>query len=830
MTDIIITAPLAGWAAGLNEVPDPVFADSLMGDGLAIHPTGTTLHAPCDGVVATFHAAGHALTIRHASGAEILVHVGLETVALGGRGFRPRVAEGVTVSRGDPLLDFDLDAIAQAATSAVTPVVVVNSEDFRIAQRIAGGIVAPGDPLLTLRAVTATGEVGTSAQAHAQERTVIVPLVHGLHARPAARISALARQFDAEVEIVHGARRANARSAVAVMGLTVTHGDSIAIAANGREAEAAADAVSALIAGGMDELPTAVRVRSPVAPSPQAASTPEGAIAGVVAAPGLALGPAYRLIHHTPTIERDADDAQTESTALETALAEVRVRMTAAVEGGSEAQRQILAAHLVFLDDEELLALARAQMAAGRSAGFAWREAIAAQTTPLLASGDPRFAERVADLTDIEQQVLLALHGADFDGERAPHGAILLADDILPSQFAALDPGAVAGIVLRRGGATSHAAIMAASAGLPMLAAVGSGLDSIVDGTMLALDADAGLLHVDPPAAALAVHRERIELSGERKAAARAAAHKPCRTTDGTRIEVLANIGSVADAELAAAQGADGSGLVRTEFLFLDRPFAPGEDEQHACYQAIATTLAGRPVVVRLLDIGGDKPAAFLPIETEANPMLGQRGIRALLAHPELLATQLRAILKVAPAGQCRIMVPMVTGPDEMRAVRDVVSTLIQNAQIGAMIETPAAAMTADLIAAEADFLSIGTNDLTQYTLAMDRENPALAAQVDALHPAVLRLIAQTCEAAARHDRPVAVCGGLASDPVGVPLLIGLGVTELSVTPACLPDIKALVRRLDRAECCRLAAHACTLSSARTVRTSIRSYIDEELG
>jgi phosphocarrier protein FPr/phosphocarrier protein len=237
--------------------------------------------------------------------------------------------------------------------------------------------------------------------------------------------------------------------------------------------------------------------------------------------------------------------------------------------------------------------------------------------------------------------------------------------------------------------------------------------------------------------------------------------------------------------------------------------------------------MQGRPVIVRLLDIGGDKPAPYLPLAAEKNPMLGVRGIRATLAHPELLDTQLRAILRVQPAGQCRIMVPMVTGLAELRAVRAAVERIGGTAQVGVMIETPAAAATADLIAAEADFLSIGTNDLTQYTLAMDRENPGVAAGVDALHPAVLRLIGHTAESGTRRGKPVGVCGGLASDPLGIPLLIGLGVTELSTTPAFVPEAKALVRTLDLAACRTLATQALELGSASEVRAAVRAFVEK---
>ena len=838
MDEVVIAAPVSGWAAPLEETPDPVFAERLMGDGAAIHPTGSTVHAPCDGIVATLHPAGHAVTIRHASGAEILVHVGLETVALGGRGFSARVAEGAAVASGQPLIDLDIDMVAQAATSMITPVVVINSDAFRVIRRASGEMVAAGTPLLALVPEQPGRSDAATSGADTHEGNVTVPLAHGIHARPAARIAECARRFEADVEIIRDARRASARSPVAIMALGIGFGDGITVTARGAGAREAVAAVVELIAGGMGgpagEAETAASPAPPPPPlSAAAVDVPEGALAGVAAAPGLAIGPAWWLDAAMPTAIRDAADPAAERAALDTALSAVRARLADSAERGGGPQRQILTAHLAFVDDEELLSSARAHIAAGRSAGFAWSEAIAAQAAALRRSGDARFAERADDLVDIERQVLLALAGSDPAEARVPPGAILLADELLPSQLVALKPGSVAGIVLARGGATSHVAILAASAGLPMLVAAGAPLSAVTEGTMLALDAEAGLVHVAPGQEMLAGHRERIARAAQRKAEARAAAGQASRSADGTRIEVMANLGSAEDAARAVANGAEGSGLVRTEFLFLDRREAPGEDEQHMSYQAIAGALVGRPVIVRLLDIGGDKPAPWLPMAAEANPMLGQRGIRATLARPDLLETQLRAIMRVKPAGQCRIMVPMVTGIDELRAVRAAAvraATALKLAappQIGAMIETPAAAVTAHVIASQADFLSIGTNDLTQYTLAMDRENAAVASQVDALHPAVLRLIGLACEGAGRHGRPVGVCGGLASDRLGIPLLLGLGVTELSATPAFVPEAKALVRRLDLDRCRALAEQAHAMESAAQVRALARAFIEE---
>jgi phosphocarrier protein FPr/phosphocarrier protein len=301
-------------------------------------------------------------------------------------------------------------------------------------------------------------------------------------------------------------------------------------------------------------------------------------------------------------------------------------------------------------------------------------------------------------------------------------------------------------------------------------------------------------------------------------------AKQPCLTADGVRIEVFANLASVEDAEAAVAAGAEGCGLLRTEFLFVDREAPPSKEEQESTYANIASVLGKRPLIVRTLDVGADKAVPYIALPSEENPALGLRGIRLSFARPDLLATQLAAIVAAIPREQCRIMLPMVSEVDELRQVRRMLAAVLEAAGVtdaiplGAMIETPAAAVLADSIAAEADFLSVGTNDLTQYVLAADRGNTAVSARADPLHPAVLRLIRQAAEGAQKHKRWIGVCGGLASDPLAAAILIGLGVTELSAAPAAVPAIKAVIRRLRTDDCRQLAERACAAGSAHEVR------------
>ncbi|MES1200731.1 MAG: phosphoenolpyruvate--protein phosphotransferase [Pseudomonadota bacterium] len=811
MDKLTLIAPVEGWVAPLDEAPDPVFAERMLGDGVLIDPVGSSLHAPCAGEILSIHDAKHAVTLRCDGGAEILMHVGIDTVALKGEGFQAHARAGERVAAGDKLLSFDLDLLARKAKSLVTPVLVTNGDAYAILDRLQGKSARVGDVLMHLRGAGAAPVI-VAPQAAGPEvrRTLIMPLAHGLHARPAAKIADAARGFSADVTITAFNRRASARSPVGLLALALRGGDEITIVASGADAEAAADALAKLIASGMGE--AVVSVQS--APAPQAVVAPitgPRILRGVTASPGIAIGKAARLLREEVVADETSRGFEAERAALGEAVGRVRESIEKRAKAAPEAMRGVMRAHLAFLDDPELHAAAQGYMVEGKSASAAWRTAIRGFVDALRALGNRRLAERIDDLMDIERQVLRALAGEDEETIDLPRGAIVVAEEVLPSQLVRLDPERIAGLVTAKGGPTSHVAILATAMGIPALVAMGESALGVPNGATLILDADAGSLSVSPDAAAL----ERAQMSLARRQesfqAARAASGDECRLADGERIEVFANLGVVADATTAMNNGAEGCGLLRTEFLFLDRATPPSEDEQLQAYQAIATALAGRPLVIRTLDVGGDKAAAYLPIPAEDNPALGLRGVRVSLWRPQLLRAQLNAILRVKPAGQCKIMVPMIADVGELRAVRAMldecksalgVDTPIE---LGVMIETPAAATTADLIAAEADFLSIGTNDLTQYTLAMDRTNVELAPRIDALHPAVLRLIAQTALGAKQHGS-------------------GLGVTELSAAPSLIPELKARVRKLTRPQCDALAEQALAQESADAVRALARQF------
>jgi phosphoenolpyruvate-protein phosphotransferase len=822
-TNLILVAPVDGWSSALEEVPDPVFSGKVLGDGLAIDPTSATLCAPCAGEVIVLHAAKHAVTLRAPNGAEILLHIGVDTVELDGQGFEAHVTQGQSVRPGDPLLSFDLDGLAPRVRSLITPVIVMDGGRFEVVRRQQQHSLKVGDFLMELQSLGETAHARISGPEI--RKCLRVPYEHGIHARPAAMLARALRGLSAEVSALAHGRTANARSAVAWMELGARRGDEITLIAAGPDAAAALAAIEAAFAAAThvprsSSEPTAEELRG----TPR--NPRNSPVKGVVASRGIAVGPAALISGSVPLPGETGAGIARESADLERARGLVRAQLEQLHATANGLAAEVLEAHLSFIDDPELLHAAEAWIARGKSAGYAWNQAIDQSANALQAVGDPRVAERAGDLRDLAGQVLRALAG-EAPLLDPPAGSILIGQELLPSQLIALPPGRIAGFCTAAGGPTSHVALLAAAMNLPALVAAGSEVLDIAEGTMLVLDAEEGLLRIAPDAAALVAAEETVADRRSQRQAAQSAAHDECRLASGERIEVFANIGALAEVQGALELGAEGCGLLRTEFLFLDRDTPPDREEQTAAYRSIVAAFGGRPVVIRTLDAGSDKPLRYLPLPHSENPALGVRGVRASLRNPALLREQLQAILLVEqrtePPGAFRILVPMITDVAEMQSVRLMLGELsrelgVAAPPLGAMIETPAAALLVGALAAVADFFSIGSNDLAQYTLAMDRGEAELAAQLDALHPAVLRLIGISAAAARAAGKPIAVCGGLASDPLAAPLLVGLGVHELSAVPTVIPELKATLRELRLEDCRALAERALEAPSAAAVR------------
>jgi phosphocarrier protein FPr len=613
------------------------------------------------------------------------------------------------------------------------------------------------------------------------------------------------------------------------MGLEIDKGDAVRLVATGPDAAEAVESLSRLIREGLEE---GAETAAPPAPVARVAtSTDPNLMTGVPASPGVAVGNIFHVRHEQLRVIEDANDARQERRALDAALEQSKSELDALqgrlrAEGAAD-KAAIFAAHRELLDDPDLLEIAGEAMARGKSAAFGWQRAFTRHADQLARLKNELLAARANDLRDVGRRVLAKLTGVEATSPEYPTNTILVAEELTPSDTANINRARVLGFATTTGGASSHVAILARSLDIPLVAGINPAALDLPNGTPVILDGTEGTLRVNPSTADIARIHEQQERHARQRRVEQERAHEPAVTIDGHRVEIAANIGGVAEAEQAVALGGEAVGLLRSEFLFLHRSTAPTEREQETVYADVVRVLGrDRRVVIRALDVGGDKPLPYLPIPREDNPFLGERGIRVLLDHPELFRTQLRAILRASPSGFVSIMFPMIATMGEWRAARDILEEErarvgVPRIEAGIMVEVASAALLADQFAKEVDFFSIGTNDLTQYTLAMDRGHPRLAPKVDGLSPAVLRLIDQTVRAAKAHGRWTGVCGGIASDPQAVPLLVGLGVDELSVSVPVIPAVKAQVRRLRLAECRALAVAALECADAADVRALV---------
>ncbi|SDZ22499.1 phosphoenolpyruvate--protein phosphotransferase [Pseudomonas sp. NFIX28] len=830
-----LLAPLSGVLMPLEQVPDPVFSSRVIGDGLCIDPTSQTLCAPLAGVVSNVQDSGHAVSVTDDNGVQVLMHIGLDTVNLAGKGFSRLVQEGQRVEAGQPLIEFDADAIAVNARSLLTLMLVVSGQPFTWLTAD-NALVDSGQPLLQLGMGEAVPGAAPDEEGEALfSKPVTLPNPHGLHARPAAVFAQAAKGFKASICLHKQQASANAKSLVAIMALQTAQGDALQVSAAGTDAEQAIKTLAELLAAGCGEAVATVSAAKPGVPvAPVAAVAPPAGtlLRGVCASTGSAFGQVVQVAEQRLEIAEFASDQAAQREQLEQALAQAGEALQVLRDkAASAAQGEIFKAHQELLEDPGLLEQAQALIADGKSAAFAWNAATEATAELFKGLGNPLLAERALDLMDVGQRVLKLLLGVQDSAWALPERAILIAEQLTPSQTAGLDTSKVLGFATVGGGATSHVAILARALGLPAVCGLPLQVLALAGGTPVLLDADQGELHLDPELAVIERLQARRQQQQQRQRQELEQSAQAAVTRDGHHVEVTANVASLAEAEQAMLLGGEGVGLLRSEFLYQDRSVAPSHEEQAATYSAIARALGPeRNLVVRTLDVGGDKPLGYVPMEPEANPFLGMRGVRLCLERPQLLREQFRAILASAGLARLHIMLPMVSQLAELRQARQLLEDealalgLKELPKLGIMIEVPSAALLADLFAPEVDFFSIGTNDLTQYTLAMDRDHPRLASQADSFHPAVLRLIAATVKAAHAHGKWVGVCGALASETLAVPLLLGLGVDELSVSVPLIPAIKAGVREVELKQCQALAGHILGLESAEQVRDALHQH------
>jgi phosphocarrier protein FPr len=581
----------------------------------------------------------------------------------------------------------------------------------------------------------------------------------GLHARPAARVVRTARRFQARATL----NGTDAASINELLAMRARHGDRVHIRAYGPEA------------------------RQAVAALAEALSAP----AGVAGSGGIAIGPVVKVrAAVSPVATHVVDNPEAENARLLDAIQRAQAETRGLCDWVGPAEAGIFDAQLLILQDPTVAAQAsRLVLEERRNAGFAWQAAVAELAT--------------ADAPDLAARVLRILAPAATSLPKLTRPSILVAHDLTPSEVRELDPRLTLGLCLETGSARAHSVILARAMGIPAVVGAGAAISNVAEGATIAIDGETGAVWMSPDEDEIAELERRRREWLESRNVAKEHRHEPARTRDGRNVRVLANISSVAEAAEALDCGAEGVGVLRTEFLFLNRNSPPSEDEQFEAYRAIASTLGDRPLVIRTLDIGGDKPLPYVAIGEEANPFLGWRGLRLTLERRDLLETQLRAIVRASPGHCVEILLPMVSTLDEVRQVKQILGPC--DLPVGVMIETPAAVAIADQLARETAFFSIGTNDLAQYVMAADRTNARVAALADPLQPAVLRMLRQAIEAARAAGIPTTLCGELAADTQATPLLLGLGLREFSVSATLIPELKRAISRCSFEEAQQIA-------------------------
>ncbi|TCN36917.1 phosphocarrier protein FPr [Kribbella orskensis] len=714
----------------------------------------------------------------------------------------PETAERVKLSSA-PLVEGLVAAVVTASTGASLDAVITEASR---------GLAGKQDHLGDSPAVVDSAPVA----AESASVEIAVGNEHGLHARPAAKLVALVNGFDAAVTLTDldtGRGPVDAGSLSMVATLNAQQGHRLRVGASGPDADAALQAISALADRAFDDVPA-----QPVAETESQATPPSAGGSGL----DVAIGPAV-VVDASVDLSgyvRSADEQKRSDEARATATTGlVRLRDDTAQRVGA-AEAAIFDAQLSLLDDPTQLKLISQAITDGASAPDAWHHAFDDLATTFEGLDDAYQRERAQDVRSVRDRVLRAITRGTaapavdpLDAAGYPEGGILVVPELDAATAAGVDAGRVAGIAVRAAGTTGHGVIVARSRGIPLITGIGD--VTVADGVLVGFDARGGSFVVEPDEAAF---RTAIETRTAERAEALADADQPAVTVDGQTIQVFANVGSVQDA--VDARGADGSGLVRTEVLFGNWRQPPAVEEQAEVFRAVAAALGGKPITIRTWDIGGDKPLPFLPQEREANPFLGERGIRVFRRRPELLRDQLKAICQVATETPVQVMFPMVTTAEEVGWALEqlgAIGTHSWGVKVGIMVEVPAAALRIASLADGLDFVSIGTNDLTQYTTASDRGNTNVAALADALDPAVLQLIDRVVRGVPAGVE-VAVCGDLASDPDAAALLAALGVHELSAVGPQVPLVKARLRQTDLTTAAAVAAKALTLPSATDVR------------
>ncbi|HMT02383.1 MAG TPA: phosphoenolpyruvate--protein phosphotransferase [Burkholderiales bacterium] len=833
---IEIFPPLLGAVVDIMSVPDEVFSTKMLGPGVAIDPLENKIYAPISGIIKSVHSANHAITISFDNKFTVLIHIGLETVNLKGKGFNIFIKERDNVKAGQILGEIDLDYIALHAKSLISPIVLLDLDEKSFSvKNIEQHFTILAKPIMLItQSYQKDKNLVNQSNNLIKSEIIEIKNPHGIHARPAALLSTVARDYNGEVLIKKNDKTANLKSVVSILGLAIEYGDKVQIIASSQdEIETIINTLNMVYEEVKTSVPSYLDLEKP--------KVLNNKYYGICASEGIVSGKLIKLHKTSFEIRENADNVEVEKNRFETALNRVKkgiednIFKQNKLDGlyNSLIQNNILLAHKQIVNDPQIIEGVIDLINKGKTAEFALQNIINYHCKMLAETKNQLIIERQTDLKDIENRILLEmpnvilkqLMSLSDNNQNLP--IILVAEELLPSELLNLNKNIV-GLISINGGITSHVSIIAKAKKIPLLVGVDKTILNIDENIEVILDADNGFLNILPTKDELEKVNDYLKKVQKENIANLEYKDKPAITIDNKMIKCFANIANLAEANDIISSGADGVGLFRTEFIFLDRNLAPTIDEQEEIYKNIILKLIDKPFVLRILDIGGDKKINYLQLPIEDNPALGLRGIRLCLEYKEFLINQLTAVLKVLQneniARNLKIMLPMVATIEEYLEVKEVIEKIKQSLnllispKLGIMVEVPSVALMSDIFAKQVDFFSIGTNDLTQYILAADRNNFKISNKIDHFHPSVIRAINQIVKSAKQNNKPVSICGLMASEKLAIPLLIGLGIEELSMNLNSIAENKKLIANLEFKKCKKVAEECLELPNSFAVR------------
>lgn len=820
-----ILAPCSGSIVSLEQINDATFSGRMLGDGIAINPSSGTIFAPFDGIITTLHKNRHALTIKSEE-IEVLIHIGLDTVNLNGEGFTAYTSAGKEVKKGEKLLTFDKHIIEKNGYDAAIVVIVLQPENAGLTKTTEPFVRENETCILSINAnnedKNPTDENPGNNDESVFSQTIIIRNKNGLHARPAGRLAKIASEFAERIEIEKDGIRVSAKSVTGILSLDVRKNDVVTIHASGKNAR---QAIETIIAG-INEAEEEVHRPEAINTTKQEAvdfSKENIKITGTPINRGIVFGKAYWLKNEanesTSIYKGFEEEIRTLQNAIQKATEELEKEIGAA---SADSHKEILRAHLQILHDPYLTETAENHIKQKKTAANAFSKVIRQSISSLEKTSNAFIKERTGDYKDIERRVLHAISGKTTTIPQIPENSIVFAGEFLPGDIAALANKAK-GVVSAKGSPTSHASIMLKNAGIPAIINTRVHLSEAISGKEVFLNATEGYAIINPAKEIKTETLKTIEETDKIDAINKKNAHEKAVTKDGVEIRITGNIGSAEEATTAIDNGAEGIGLVRTEFLFLHHTTVPTEEEQIERYREITTNAGNKPVTFRLFDISEDKPLPFFRIPEEGNTSF--RGVRAYPENEAIIRTQIRALLHANSSQQIRILIPMVSEVSEIIYVNKLIEEEQQQLQypaavpVGMMIEIPNAVLMMKQFAPHVDFFSVGTNDLSQYASATDRQE---VQDNMYLNPGFLNLIRIIGETATFINKPVSVCGSMSGEFAAIPFLIGFGITELACPGGAIPGIKAFIRELDFNQCKNAAYQALELSNAKEVKDCVK--------